>query len=664
MRDALDRGIAHVARRLAALLADVAQGDGALEDARAFLLAAAGEPDEGGLAASDETGADRMGAWATGGPDSEPILRVAAGFSLTPLELDLVVLAGLPDEHEGFAGVLRAVHPRGDPHPTAGLAARLFCDTPQARSGLRGLLECGAAVRAGALRLEPDRPFFERSLLLPERLWSGLRGIDVWPAAVQRIDGPAPSAGLARWLGSRDCRVARRALERGERCTVLVTADTLDAATERADALASSAGVPAVRVTPGAGAALPDFERLVTLHATAHGVVPIVRLPHTEEGGAQPAFSFSDHPAALIVCAREGGAHPHGARPVLPVRADRLLPADREAAWAALLPELHDHAADLGMRYGVEPASAAATAADVRALAATEGRAPTLDDVARSVSTRTAVAASAGIELIHPRAGWDSLVLSHDRMLQLREALDRLLHQGRVIDEWRFLNGRPGARGVRMLFSGPPGTGKTLSAEVLAKALGVDLMLVDISRVVSKWIGETEKNLGAVFDAAEQAQAVLLFDEADALFGKRTEVSDAHDRYANLETAYLLNRLERFDGLAILSTNLRQNIDPAFVRRLEFVVEFDEPNLADRWRLWRCHLPPTAPLAPDADLHELATLYPVVGGLIRNAAVAAGFLAAAEGGSITRGQLIRAVRREYDKAGRAFPGAPWGHIDS
>ena len=178
-----------------------------------------------------------------------------------------------------------------------------------------------------------------------------------------------------------------------------------------------------------------------------------------------------------------------------------------------------------------------------------------------------------------------------------------------------------------MLFSGPPGTGKSLSAEVVAGALGVDLLVVDISRVVSKRIGETEKNLAEVFDAAERAQAVLLFDEADALFGKRTEVADAHDRYANLETAYLLSRLERFEGLAILSTNLRQNIDPAFLRRLEFVVEYSEPSIAERTALWRSHIPDQAPVAADVNLQELATLYPVVGGLIRNASVAAGFLA-------------------------------------
>src|SRR5262249_46117612 len=172
----------------------------------------------------------------------------------------------------------------------------------------------------------------------------------------------------------------------------------------------------------------------------------------------------------------------------------------------------------------------------------------------------------------------------------------RLRHQDRVLAEWGFLAGRPGARGVRMLFAGPSGTGKTLSAEVLAHALGVDLLLVDLSRVVSKWIGETEKHLADIFESAERTHAVLFFDEADALFGERTEVRDAHDRYANLETAFLLSRLERFEGLAVLATNLRHHVDQAFTRRLEYIVEFTEPDEGERAELWRSHLPPHAPV--------------------------------------------------------------------
>jgi SpoVK/Ycf46/Vps4 family AAA+-type ATPase len=314
----------------------------------------------------------------------------------------------------------------------------------------------------------------------------------------------------------------------------------------------------------------------------------------------------------------------------------------------------------LAARYSLEPSAAAEVATDLASLGALQGGRVEADDVAASVRARANLSLTSGVKLIRPRARWEHLVLPEDKLAQLREAVGRLKNQSVVLDDWGFLKDRPGARGVRMLFTGPPGTGKSLSAEVVASAIGVDLLVVDISRVVSKWIGETEKNLAEVFDAAERAQAVLLFDEADALFGKRTEVSDAHDRYANLETAYLLSRLERFEGLAILSTNLRQNVDGAFLRRLEFVVEFHEPSAADRRELWRRHLPEEAPLAHEVDLQELATIYSIVGGLIRNASVAAGFLAAASGSSITRPLLIRAIRREYEKAGRSFPGLPAG----
>jgi SpoVK/Ycf46/Vps4 family AAA+-type ATPase len=227
----------------------------------------------------------------------------------------------------------------------------------------------------------------------------------------------------------------------------------------------------------------------------------------------------------------------------------------------------------------------------------------------------------------------------------------------RVLSDWGFSQAR-GTRGVRLLLSGPPGTGKTLAVEVLASALGLDLLVVDLASLVSKWLGETEKNIGEVFDAAERCQAVLFFDEADALFGRRTDGGDAQARWANLETAYLLSRIDRFDGLVALATNLRGHVDDAFVRRLDVVVELEEPDDNARDRLWRAHLPSGAPYSPDVDVPQLAGLYPVSGGLIRNAALAAAFAAAADGGVIDQRALVEAVRREYVKAGRSFPGAP------
>jgi SpoVK/Ycf46/Vps4 family AAA+-type ATPase len=369
------------------------------------------------------------------------------------------------------------------------------------------------------------------------------------------------------------------------------------------------------------------------------------------------------HPGTVVICAARGTTLPLDVRrPVMKLDIEPLDSASRVRLWSTALPELADHASILAGRYMLEPAVVSEVAIDFRSMSDAGGNEDALEGVAECVRARSNTRLAAGVKLVRPSARWAQLILPRERKVQLSEALQRLTHQGTVLDRWKFLERRPGARGVRVLLSGPPGTGKTLAAEVVAHSLGVDLLIVDISRVVSKWIGETEKHLAEAFDAAERCQAVLLFDEADALFGKRTEVSDAHDRYANLETAYLLSRLERFDGMAILSTNLKQNIDPAFLRRLEFVIDFDEPSATEREELWRCHLPPGAPLADDVDLKELAALYPIVGGLIRNASVAAAFLAASANSAITRNHLVGAVRREYEKSAKSFPGLPAGAL--
>ena len=207
-------------------------------------------------------------------------------------------------------------------------------------------------------------------------------------------------------------------------------------------------------------------------------------------------------------------------------------------------------------------------------------------------------------------------------------------------------------RGVTALFSGESGTGKTMSAEVLAGELGLDLYVVDLATVVDKYIGETEKNLDRIFNEADQVNGVLLFDEADAIFGKRSEVSDSKDRYANVEIAYLLQRMERFDGIAILTTNLRSNLDDAFLRRLDALIDFPSPDADARRRLWQTHLPTTLPIHDDIDLDFLAQAFEVAGGNIRNITLTAAFLAAEAGRFVGMSELVRATDREYRKLGR------------
>jgi hypothetical protein len=646
----LSREVAILAGRLARVLVDAPVASESPVAAGIAFLRAIAQPIDGETSFAENL--------AIGIRDrSYPIGRVVAAYSLAPVEVDLLLLAGMAEEHEGFASVFRTLHPRGEPRPTIGLAAQLFCGGAEERLALRELLTTGAAVRSGALVLGDEGPFFERSLLVADALWPALAGIDVWPSLVRSLDASDKPRVYADWLAMERAVQAGALLRRGAPLVLLVAGDH-DSAVHRAAALAAAAHVSAAAITFASGTQHAAIDRLIPLHAAARGVIPIIRVPATADGATPEPLSFGTAPGPVIVCAPEGTVTLRGVRPVFRLSVPRLSARARASIWRDELPALERDAPMLGACYSVEPHVVLDVAAEVRDRAAIDGRTYDLADVAEAVRARADFPVTAGVRIVHPTAEWKGLVLPADRRRQLQEALDRLKHQARVLDDWGFLAGRPGSRGVRMLFAGPPGTGKTLAAEVLAHALRVDLLVVDLSRVVSKWIGETEKNLAEVFDAAEHTQAVLLFDEADALFGRRTEVSDAHDRYANLETAYLLSRLERFDGLAILSTNLRENIDAAFTRRLEFVVDFDEPSLLEREALWRCHLPAGAPVADDVSVTELASLYPIVGGLIRNASVAAGFLASAAESDITRNDLVRAVRREYEKLGRAFPGAP------
>jgi len=214
---------------------------------------------------------------------------------------------------------------------------------------------------------------------------------------------------------------------------------------------------------------------------------------------------------------------------------------------------------------------------------------------------------------------------------------------------------RPGGGrgdGITALFAGDSGTGKTMSAEAIARELGLDLYTVNLATVIDKYVGETEKNLERIFAEASGVNAVLLFDEADAIFGKRSDVRDAHDRYANIESAYLLQRMESFDGLAILATNLRANIDEAFTRRLDAIIDFPEPSEALRLELWRRCLAPPAPVAADVDLEFCARAFRLSGGNIRSIAITAGYRAAATGQPITMADVVAAVQQEYRKLGR------------
>ncbi|MCO1582432.1 AAA family ATPase [Crossiella sp. SN42] len=253
---------------------------------------------------------------------------------------------------------------------------------------------------------------------------------------------------------------------------------------------------------------------------------------------------------------------------------------------------------------------------------------------------------------VAPRAEWADLVLPQAQRTILTEIIAHVRQRAVVHQDWGFERVLRRGLGVTALFAGGSGTGKTLAAEVLAGQLGLDLFVVDLSQVVSKYIGETEKNLRRVFDAAERGGALLLFDEADALFGKRSEIKDSHDRYANIEVSYLLMRMESYRGLAILTTNMKKALDSAFLRRIRFVVDFPFPGPAERAEIWRRVIPAATP-TDGLDVARLAQLT-VAGGSIRNVALSAAFLAAEEGAALGMRHLLAAARTEYLKLERAL----------
>jgi hypothetical protein len=330
------------------------------------------------------------------------------------------------------------------------------------------------------------------------------------------------------------------------------------------------------------------------------------------------------------------------------VRRSYALPAldrdDRLRLWSAIG---HGPAPEPVSEWALRPAEVAAVARVAEAG----------DEAARDVCRRMLL--DAPRELLSPVAlpyRWDDLVVAPQVQRHLHELADQARARGEVLDAWGFARLTSIGRGLTALFSGPSGTGKTMAAQVLARELGLELYRVDLAGVVNKYIGETEKHLRTVFDACERAPVMLFFDEADALFGKRTQVNDAHDRFANIEIDYVLQRMEQFDGLAVLATNRKGDLDPAFLRRLRFTIDFQPPTAEDRERLWRLALEGSVSatgraLVEPLDWPALARELDLTGAGIKSAALAAAFLARGDGTAITARHVVAAARRELEKQG-------------
>jgi hypothetical protein len=525
------------------------------------------------------------------GPTDAEVLGVLAAVELSPHRMRLL---GYLQDNVAL------------PRPTLATLGRLW------PAGDRRVAPGSALSRAELVDVGGEGPWGTRMVAVPPRVVWALRGTD--------SADPGLPPGTRRWPGS--------APEAGGDAELLL----VNGADRESRRRALVKRWPARGVLVGPVPQSATQWTAVVREATLAGLVVLLELEQPPGPDARDRIAGAAHLTWVL-------------------SSDRELPLDAlpDRPWSELrLDSGVADATDWADALGIAPDPAyRLTRSQLALVAAASGGDP--------AQLPTAVRRLAGGHLdslavrIRPRRGWPDLVLPADHTARLRELAARYRRRDVVYQGWGFTP-LP-STGIVALFSGPSGTGKTLAAEVIAGDLGLDLYKVDLSSVVSKYIGETEKNLERIFSAAASGDLVLFFDEADALFGKRSEVSDAHDRYANIEVAYLLQRLEAYPGIVILATNLQRNIDDAFLRRISVAVDFETPDEPQRRLIWAGAFPAGAPLA-ELDLDFLARQFRVTGGIIHNAALTAAFLAADEGGPITMERVAFALRREFQKLGR------------
>ena len=366
-------------------------------------------------------------------------------------------------------------------------------------------------------------------------------------------------------------------------------------------------------------------------------------------------------PCVLVTRTAPDLRHELRHRPVLICDVPLPEPSERHTLWQHELvsrPNTEGHLPEIAARYCLGSTQIRDAARMVKTLDDTQGASAENLKAASRAQSRHGLGQLA--QRVPSWGSWQDLVLPPDSIQKLRSIVNQVRYREQVFLNWGLSAKVSSWRGVTTMFAGPPGTGKTLSASLIADALGLELFRIDLARVVSKYIGETEKNLDQVFRAAYRSNTVLFFDEADALFGKRTEVKDAHDRYANVETSYLLQQLESFEGLVVLATNLKKNVDPAFMRRIDVLVDFPFPNEESRLRLWQALMPTQMPQASDLDLKFLSERFELTGGHIKNVVQAAALQAASENAPVNMRHVLLGVRWELHKQGKIASRADFG----
>jgi hypothetical protein len=582
---------------------------------------------------------------AAAGPSRLRALQEACG--LTDLDVEILLAALVPDldaRFEKLYGYLNDDVTRR--RATVGLALEIGAARPTAAAA-RGRLAAGAPLLDHLLVTveEPERPFLSRGLRVPDRVAAHLLGADDADAALTDVlaEVTTTSYALADHLS--------RVLAGGVRLVYLRDHGRRTGSAVAAAALEKAGfGVVGLDLRRVATRPAPDeLVRVAGREALLRGAGIVAEPVEALTDAAPDALRrLASLPVPVLLSGDVSWDSAWSREVALQAESPRLAAADRKRLWTDVLGADADVPGHLQL--GPGQIGRAVRWAQLNAA---------LDD--RPVDRRLLQAGAraqnaAGLERlsrrVEPGVDWADLVLTESVAAQLHELAARARHREKVLAEWRMRPGGGRGHGVSALFAGDSGTGKTMSAEVIAGELGLDLYRVDLATVVDKYVGETEKNLEKIFTEAAGVNGVLLFDEADAVFGKRSEVRDAHDRYANIESAYLLQRMETFDGLAILSTNLRANIDEAFTRRLDCIIDFPTPTEELRLQLWRNCLAPPLPVADGLDLEFCASAFELTGGNIRSAATTAAYLAAAADRPVGMAELIAAVEQEYRKLGR------------
>ncbi|MGF6870983.1 ATP-binding protein [Paraburkholderia sp. MM5477-R1] len=586
-------------------------------------------------------------------PVREPhsaIDAIAARFRLDAIAIDVLLFALAPDVDPSYARIYAYLNDDVRRRwPTIDLAHRVFGDTAHAALAANGPLFRPALLLPLATE-ESRAPLplreFAANPALCAHLFGAMvvsrRGLALEPPATADDCGPLASLGAL--------------ISSGEAPVVAMTGTQPDTGFAAVGALARRLDRAVVRLTITADDDPSALLRDGALTARLADALLLIEADSIALQMLAPALRDIPVPVFLPVPVDAAWRHHLARMPLIEVGFAAPDGPARQGLWASTLQKaglLTDSAAltDVAQRFRLSARQIEVAAQSLRlslGLRPDERGSASASALLESARCQASVEFGGLAQRVKQTRGWENLVLPPTTLNQLRRLSGAIRYRERVFCEWGF----DGGPGITALFSGSPGTGKSMSAEALAREAGLDLWRIDLSSMVSKYIGETEKHLDRVFALARDGNAILFFDEADALFGKRSEVKDAHDRYANIEVAYLLQRLEAFEGVVILASNLASNVDPAFSRRMHFVIEFPLPDASLRERLWRAAIPCGARVAGDVDFAFLARQFALAGGDIRVAVLDATFAAVADEAPIDMARLCQAVSRQLLKQGK------------